>query len=410
MQTFPSEGVSSQTTTRFPILRICFACMTKKHWWVLAAVLAALVLGYWWWKKGQGASSEMKYVTSSVERGSLSATVRGSGNIEVADQATIDPTISGTVENLSVSVGDAVEKGQFLFSISNDQLDVSLANAKSSLMQAENAVFSANIEKDQARNAYNTRTGNALNKNVLKQKISAARLEISAAEESLRAAKVNYAKAVADASKRRVVSPISGTVNEINIKNGDDLGGNSASASKVTPMIIGDLATLKASVDVNEVDVSHIAIGQKASLSLSALGDSVFTGKVEKLNALGSVTSGVVSYAVTVGFDTPDSRLKPGMSVSASIVYAVKSDVLLVPTSAVKSDAEGIFVQAFSDGTPKRVSIETGIASGTDTEIVRGLSEGETIVVRAIPSGNSSSTASTRSSGGFRIPGFGGSR
>ena len=324
----------------------------------------------------------------------------------VDQQATIDPTISGTVTGLSVSVGDAVKKGQVLFSIENDQLDVNLANAAASLKQAENAVFSANIAKDQARDAYNTRTGTTLNKNILKQKIESARANIVVAEQNLVVAKLGYQKARDDASKRRVTSPIDGTVNEINIKNGDDLGSNASSSAKVTPIIVGDLSTVKASVSVNEVDIAHVALGQKAMMTLSALDGLSLSGTVEKMDSLGTISSGIVTYSVTIGFDAPDERVKPGMSVSASIISDVKSDTLIVPNSAVKTDASGSYVQVLSNGVPEKKSVTTGLSNSTSTEIVKGLDAGENVVTKTV---NSTATTSTQSSG-IRIPGLGGGR
>ena len=365
--------------------------------------------GYFWWSKDSSSKSTgtTQYTTAAVEKGTISASVSGSGNVTVDQQATIDPTISGTVTGLSVSVGDVVKKGQLLFSIENDQLDVSLANASASLKQAENAVFAANISKDQARDAYKTRTGTALNKNILTQKIESARAGIAAAEQNLVAAQLSYQKARDDASKRRVVSPIDGTVNEINIKNGDDLGSNSSSSAKVTPIIVGDLATVKASISVNEVDISKVALGQKAMMTFSALDGLALSGTVEKMDSLGTISSGIVTYTVTIGFDVPDERVKPGMSVSASIIYDVKSDTLIVPSGAVKTDASGPYVQVLSGGVPERKTVEVGLSNSANVEILKGLDAGENVVTKTT---NGTAATKNAQSSGIRIPGLGGGR
>lgn len=382
--------------------------MNRKKLWAVLGLITVVVGGYFWWsnRSSSGSAGTVKYTTAVVEKGTISASISGSGNVTVDQQATIDPTISGTVTGLSVSVGDAVKKGQVLFSIENDQLDVNLANAAASLKQAENAVFLANIAKDQARDAYNTRTGTTLNKNILKQKIESARAGIVVAEQNLAVAKLSYQKARDDASKRRVTSPIDGTVNEINIKNGDDLGSNALSSAKVTPIIVGDLSTVKASVSVNEVDIAQVALGQKATMTLSALDGLSLSGTVEKMDSLGTISSGIVTYNVTIGFDAPDERVKPGMSVSASIIFDVKSDTLIVPNSAVKTDTSGSYVQVLSGGVPEKKSVTTGLSNSTSTEIVKGLDAGENVVTKTV---NSTATTSTQSSG-IRIPGLGGGR
>ncbi len=378
----------------------------------MGVVIGAIVViggGYFWWSKSSSSNSAgaAQYTVAAVEKGTISASVSGSGNVTVDQQATIDPTISGTVTDLSVSVGDTVKKGQVLFSIENDQLDVSLANAAVSLKQAENAVFNANISKDQARDAYKTRTGTALNKNILTQKIESARAGIVIAEQNLAAAKLSYQKTLDDASKRRVTSPIDGTVNEINIKNGDDLGSNSSSSSKVTPIIVGDLSTVKASISVNEVDISKVALGQKVMMTFSALDGLALSGTVEKMDSLGTVASGIVTYTVTIGFDAPDERVKPGMSVSASIIYDVKSDTIIVPNSAVKRDASGSYVQILFDNVPERKAVEVGLSNSTSTEILKGLDVGEKVVTKTTHA-NATTTNASSGSSGVRIPGLGG--
>lgn len=383
--------------------------MKRKKWWGLV-VFSVLILGggYYWWSKNQSGTSAIRYTSVTVEKGTISASVSGSGNVVVDQEATIDPTIDGTVANLSVSVGDAVKKGQILFTLDNDQLDVSLANARASLKQAENAVVSANIAKDQAREAFNTIVGGtALNRNILKQKIAAAREGIVAAEQNLLASRLEYRKALDDAAKRRVVSPIDGTVNEINIKNGDDLATISSGSSRVTPMILGDLSTMKASIDVNEVDISKVTVGQEAIVKIGALDGASLSGKVEKMDSLGTIASGVVTYVVTIGFEKLDERIRPGMSVSAALVSEVKSGVLTVPNSAVKSDATGTYVQVMKGTTPEKRSVEVGISNSTSTEIVKGLEEGDRVVTKTI---DPNATTSTAGGGGFRIPGMGGGR
>jgi HlyD family secretion protein len=371
----------------------------KKHPYVSGlAVLLLLVIGYYWRAGSQSGTGQAQYTTAAAEKGTISASVSGSGNVIVDSQANIDPTITGTVTNLSVSVGDSVKKGQLLFTIDNDQLDINVAQAQSSLANAEVSVAQAETS------LYSAKSGGSdteRDRDILREKIPAA-------EKSLVASRLGHQKALADSAKRRVTSPIDGTVNEINIKNGDDLANISSGSSRVTPMIIGDLSTMKAVVTVNEVDIAKVAIGQKAMVKVSALDGLTLTGKVEKLDSLGTITQGVVTYSATIGFDVPDPRIKPGMSVSASIIYDVKTDILTVPNGAVKSDTNGSYVQVMNGTIPERKAVETGISNSTGTEIVSGLAVGDKVVTKTV-NPNATTTTSTGTSGsGLRIPGLGG--
>ena len=372
----------------------------KSHPYI-SGIALLLVIGiiYHWRTSGQSGTGQAQYTTAAVTKGTIAASISGSGNVQVDSQANIDPSITGTVANLAVSVGDNVKKGQLLFTIDNDQLSVGAAQAESSLSNAQSSL-------EQARaNVYSAKEGNTRSRD-----LDLLRQKVTVAEQSLAATQLSHDKALSDAAKRRVTSPIDGTVNAINIKNGDDLANISSGSSRVTPMIIGDLTTMKAVVAVNEVDIANVAIGQKAMVKFSGLDGLTLTGKVEKLDSLGTITQGVVTYSATIGFDAPDSRVKPGMSVSASIIYSVKTDTLTVPNSAVKSDANGSYVQLLNSGTvPERQTVEVGIANTTDTEIVSGLSEGDKVVTKTVNPG-ATTTTGTSGNSGLRLPGLGGGR
>jgi RND family efflux transporter MFP subunit len=378
-------------------------------------IFAALAIGGYVWYGANRTSTKMTtYVTEPIARGTVHVSASGSGNVTVDQLATVDPTITGTVSELTVKVGDAVKKGQTLFVIVNDQLSVDVAKAAVSRHQTNNAVVSAEVNRKQARSdyenakkeddrdhtAYTTRE-----MHIFRDKVAVAEQAVELAKENLSVSALTYRKVLGDAAKREVTAPIDGTVNEINIKNGDDLSKiSSGNSTKVSPMIISDLKTLQASVRVNEADIAKVSVGQSVKLVFGALDDVTLDGKVEKLDPLGSVSQGVVTYAVLIAFDHADERIRPNMSVSASILSDTRSDVLLAPNAALKEDARGSFVELLENGLPKRQAVEAGIADATRTEIVSGVREGDQVIVRTVDP----NTTATSSLQGFRIPGLGG--
>lgn len=363
----------------------------------LGAVIVAS-LGYYFFWSGNTQTTAVKYVTAKAERGSITASVSGSGNVVVDQLATVDPTISGTVANVAVNVGDAVKKGQLLFTIVNDDLTASTLQSQVSLRNAEIAVSQAKANLFSAKNGGSE----------LERDRAILRTKVDVAEESLRVAKLNYANALSDSAKRQVRAPIDGTVNAVNIKNGDDLSRLSNNSSSEAPIIIGDLKTLKAQVEVNEVDIPNIVLGQKVMMTYSAIDDLTVSGKIEKMDALGTITSGVVNYTVTIGFDSVDSRLRPGMSVSAKIITDVKQDVITVPNSALKVKNNKTYLEVLNSATklPEQRTIELGLANTTHTEIVSGVAVGDDVVTQTI--NPTAKTATTNSN--VRIPGLGGGR
>ncbi len=215
-----------------------------------------------------------------------------------------------------------------------------------------------------------------------------------------------------------IVAPFNGTIASVAVKIGDTSSGT-----------LGSIITNQkiATLSMNEVDVSRIKLRQKATLTFDAVEDLSITGSVEEIDTIGTVSQGVVSYNVKIAFDTEDNRVKPGMSVSASIITDSKTDVLIIPSSAIKSQGTTKYVQMFStpltapaagsQGTPSKtapvqVIVEIGISDDTNTEIISGLKEEDqivsrTITVTATSTTGTTGTISTKSLlGGGRTPGM----
>lgn len=217
-----------------------------------------------------------------------------------------------------------------------------------------------------------------------------------------------------------VRAPFDGTIAKINVKKSDSVSASAAVATLITKQKLAE-------VSLNEVDAAKVKVGEKATLTFDAVDGLSISGKVAEIDAVGTVTQGVVTYSVKIGFDTQDDRVKSGMSVSAAIITDVRQDVLSVPNGAVKSQGGGYYVEVFdqaisggqnsqgvtSPTPPREQSVGLGLANDTVTEITSGLEEGDQVVARTIPS----STATTQqapslfgtsgnrgSSGAIRIP------
>ena len=377
--------------------------MKKKGYAYLAIVLVLIIGGYLWYKSAHSTTSQVQYRTEAATKGTLVSSVSASGNVIVDSSATVDPDITGTVANLAVSVGDQVKKGQALFTIVNDQLGISASQAQSAYISAQASLVNAQAAINSAEASYkNDKKISTTHdqKEADQQKIEAAKVSEQAAEQNVSNALASLTYAQQQAAKRSVTAPIDGTVNEVNVKNGDDLSRVSGSGSNAqAPIIIGDMGTLKAQVQVNEVDISNVKIGQKVTLTFDALPDFTATGTVESMDSLGTVSSGVVTYDVKIKFDQISDKIKPGMSTTAAIITGSETDVIMVPTSAIKTTNGQSYVQVMqSDGTPKEVNVQLGNSNDADTVITSGVNAGDKVVTQTIKAGSASSAAG--SSGG----------
>ncbi len=389
----------------------------KEHKTVVSIISLLLIVGgYYWYNSSKNKTAIIQYKTIKAEKGSLTTSVSGSGNIIVDQLATVDPTITGTVANLAVKIGDDVKKGDTLFTIVNNDLSVSNAKSTASLQQSKNSIDSAVLQVKQARADYeaakDSDTSTSDQRKILKEKITIAENGVISSQKSYNATLADYNNTLANGGKRVVTAPIDGTVSAINIKNGDDLSRlSSNSSSNDAPIVIGDMKTLKAQVAVNEVDIPNVVIGQKVMMTFGAIDGLTATGKVEKMDALGTITQGVVNYNVTIGFDTIDSRIRSGMSISAKIITQIKQDIIAVPNSALKIQENATYLEVLNRGTqkPERRTIEIGNANNTETEIVSGVKVGDNVIIQTIdPTVKAITTSATGGSGASGARGGGG--
>ncbi len=224
-------------------------------------------------------------------------------------------------------------------------------------------------------------------------------LDVRSQELTLTSRRNALRDARAELANYTITSPVAGKIASVSIKKGE-----SVSAGTVAFTVVSDQYT--AAITLNEVDVAQVKVGQKATLSFDAIDGVTITGKVTEIDPIGTVSQGVVSYGVTMSFDTNDARIKNGMSVSAQIITSLKNDVITVPAAAVKSFGEERYVEVVDNppaGTnlqgvelseaPRQVPVTTGLDNGEVVEITSGLTEGMTIVSRTIVPTTASSAA-----------------
>ncbi len=236
--------------------------------------------------------------------------------------------------------------------------------------------------------------------------IRAKQIAIQQKEDALLSAQQNLADYY-------IRAPFDGVIAEVSIKKGDIASSATVIATLITKQKIAEIS-------LNEVDAAKIKEGQKATLTFDAVSELSITGEVAEIDTLGTVSQGVVTYKVKIVFDTQDERVKPGMSVSASIITEVKQDVLLVPNSAVKILSESNYVEIPNETVEPNSSnggvilqnpllqqiVQIGLSNDTSTEIISGLKEGDQVVVRTISSSasqNSNNNKNGNQDNSFRM-------
>lgn len=203
---------------------------------------------------------------------------------------------------------------------------------------------------------------------------------VQSASDNVKDAQISLENQYENLEDYTVKSPINGTVIEKLVKAGDTID---AGAKLCT---IYDLSYLKMTMNVDELDINKISVGQDVTITADAVEGKTFAGKVTKINMAGTTTNGVTTYPVEVQIDNPDEDLLPGMNVSTEIVVSQADDVIAIPVGAVtrgnmvlvKTGANSSEDPSIPEGY-EYIEVETGISNDSYVEIKSGINEGDEI-------------------------------
>lgn len=224
-------------------------------------------------------------------------------------------------------------------------------------------------------------------------------------------------RALADAketlAKYTITAPFDGMVAAVEVEKGDKATTGTAIATVITDNQVVTVA-------LNEVDIARVKVGQQATLTFDAVSGITMTGKVSEVAAIGTVSSGVVEYDVTIALDSEDSQVRSGMSSSVTIITDIAQDILTAPSTAIRTASDGTYYVLVPEGTVSGASgqeevtqrtVTTGLDDGSSVEIRTGLNEGDRIVVSSSKSAAATSgSAGPKDTGGFFMMGGGGPR
>ena len=429
------------------------------------AAIAGGVAGYRRWTQRDLVTVQ----TSLATRQDLSSVVTASGEIKPKNYINLGANAMGPLTEIFVKEGDRVRKGQVVARIENTQADADVAAQKATIASAEadSAAAEAGIKaQDDAittQQATVQRYENELQRSkeyldrydqmykeklVAKQDYDQKRADYESAVASVRENEARLAQAKSQrtqnmaqltSAQRRVtqaqaaltrldnvlarfdvVAPLDGVVTDLPVRVGETVVQGVQNSAGSTIMTIADMSLITAEVDVDETDVVSVQLGQAAEVTIEAMPNRTFVGKVIQIGDTAIVrSSGLAAsqsatstqeakdFKVVVALEHPPEEIRPGLSATAKIVTATRQKVVAIPIQALtvrtkgdleeqkkdvdgtkaldpveekarREEVQGVFV-AKGDHAEFR-KVETGIAGATDIEVLTGLEPGDTIV------------------------------
>ena len=355
---------------------------------VLLIVIAVTVAGVGWWKLASRAKepSPAAPTTAKVIRRDFSSSVLATGAVkpQIGSEVKVGTRISGKVVHLLANIGDFVKKGQVIAELEKEDLAAAVERAQAELSVARMKVVDAQARLRLAEARYKRQqtliaadltsqddADNALKENDVEQAaLGLAQRQVEVAEAALRESQATLAYAI-------IIAPISGVIASVSTQEGETVAAGLNAPIFVT---ILDLTRLQVDAFVDEVDIGKIQVGQKAVFTVDAFPATEFEGKVAAIYPKAVIQENVVYYDVEVDITAPyEGLLKPDMTASVTIIPETRSNVLAVPSQAVKRESSRTVLFVLSDGRAAPQAVKTGWKDGQWIEITSGVQEGQTV-------------------------------
>ena len=403
---------------------------------IIAGIVIVLGLVVFSVLKGRN-QAEATVETGRIGRADLTSVVSSSGTIQPKRKVDVSANAMGTIVHLAVAEGQRVAAGDLLLEIDPSEyasqvqaLEASIASAEADLRLAKASLDKA--VQDEERSEQLFEEGLASEEAVITARTN-ARIEqarVEAARHRINQYRANLAKARHDLDKVTISAPMAGVITRLNVEEGENAIMGTLNNPGTVLLVIADLGTMEAWVEVDETEVVKVELGQEAEITIDAFPDEEFVGRVTEIgnSPIRSRTGSsgeAVDFEVKITLDAAPPGIRPGLSAKAEVTVADREQVLAVPLGAVtvrdwplkpadirrykgrraraqkaaleelgfeprsaasdtngakveREETEGVFV--LRDGYVKFMPVELGIAGEDDFEVLSGVEEGETVV------------------------------
>jgi len=357
---------------------------------------------------------------AKVEKLDLARSVVATGKIEPTTKVEIKSKASGIILKLPVNVGDTVHQGQVICELDQNDLLPRVRQAQAALGVADAQLKSAKadyernkveaagpdvpfLKKDVERarkmfeellTAQSARDEAEKNYQLAVNRQQQAIVNLGVSEAAIRKAEATVeqftaqlAQSEEDLRNATIVSPIDGVVLSRDREVGDAVSSILTMGSGATLiMTVGDLREVYVKGKVDESDIGKVYLSQPARISVESHKDQHFDGKVTKISPMGVEKDNVTTFEVRVSISNESRKLMATMTANAEIMLEERKGVLAIPEGAIiyKKDrsTEVEVPDPTADTGKRRVPVTTGISNGSKTQIAKGLTEGQQVILQ----------------------------
>lgn len=378
--------------------------------WIAVVVIVIVAVAAWAMSGGKK-EEDINFKEEKVALKTLQNSVTATGTIEAVTSVTVGTQVSGIVNKLYVDYNSQVKKGQVIAELDKTNLLSELNTAKANLASAQSSLNyqAANMER------YKTLYKKGL---VSADEYENALLTYRQAKEQVASSKENVQRAQTNLGYATITSPIDGTVISKSVEEGQTVAASFNTPELFT--IAKDLTNMQVVANVDEADIGNVKEGDRVTFTVDAYPDDTFEGTVKQVRLEATTTNNVVTYEVVISAPNADLKLKPGLTANVTIYTQERSGVLAVANKALRFtptketvgkdmkivDCKGKNkVWTLNGNTLTAHPVTIGQSDGINTEITKGLKQGDKIVTEIVANVPEEEDAPQQSQGLISGPG-----
>lgn len=357
--------------------------------WIAVVVIVIVAVAAWAMSGGKK-EEDINFKEEKVALKTLQNSVTATGTIEAVTSVTVGTQVSGIVNKLYVDYNSQVKKGQVIAELDKTNLLSELNTAKANLASAQSSLNyqAANMER------YKTLYKKGL---VSADEYENALLTYRQAKEQVASSRENVQRAQTNLGYATITSPIDGTVISKSVEEGQTVAASFNTPELFT--IAKDLTNMQVVANVDEADIGNVKEGDRVTFTVDAYPDDTFEGTVKQVRLEATTTNNVVTYEVVISASNADLKLKPGLTANVTIYTQERSGVLAVANKALRFtptketvgknmkivDSKGKNkVWTLNGNTLTAHPVTIGQSDGINTEITKGLKQGDKIVTEIV--------------------------
>ncbi|WP_291953199.1 efflux RND transporter periplasmic adaptor subunit [Campylobacter sp.] len=363
---------------------------------ILSAILVGIGIYYYFYNK-----DEFDYLTYKIKKQDITQSIEAIGEVYAKTQVDVGAQVSGQIKKLYVKLGDYVKEGDLIAQIDKDKqqndLDITKARLESTKANLESKKIALDIALKQYKREqklYEQKATSLENLENLKNNFYTLKASVADLNAQITQLEISLKNAQKDLAYTTIIAPSKGKIINVAVEEGQTVNANQNTPSIVR---LADLSEMEIRMQIAEADINKINVGKNVKFNILNEPDKKFEAVISSIDPANTIISDATSntnlnsnlnsntavyYYARVFVKNDNNFLRIGMSTENEIAIKMVKNALVIPTLAIKNDANGYYVELLKDKKNIiKTPVKLGIKDSLNTQIIDGVNEGDLVII-----------------------------